>query len=568
MNSKRYHYSRKFRQLRHLLKTVQRMKSAGELSTLAEAKLQKMVNKLNRLYHQLKRVIAPTTLRKAMMGTALALGMTTFASAQSFGDGQTNPFGIMPPDWGLPALVDIDGDGDLDMMSASYDYASLSYFNLQFFENTGDASAATFGEGTLNPFGLTAYDYYNTEPTFADMDNDGDMDMITGGLFGYGFIRYYENTGTADAPTFASGIVDPFGISFYDALTFATAGDIDGDGDIDLIAASYYGTFNYWENTGTPEAPAFAAPQTNPFGITLPATAVVIVPVFTDIDQDGDLDILGQNYYFDPGLVYWENSGTADAPAFEAPVTNPFGLTADFGTYVATPTTGDLDGDGDIDIMVGTNNYGEFVYFENVGVAPTSEDATITAQENQSYTFDGSEFAFTDPDGGSLEGVEITTLTSGGILELGGNAVTAGDVLGTADLANLTYTPDANEFGPAYDSFTFRVFDGGLFSDPANTITIDVEENTAVVERLENLEVTIAPNPVTSTFNLEATFGDRFESATLRIVNSLGQVMHVQDLGNNQVVQEQFEVANWPAGTYFVEISANDKVWTGRFLKQ
>ncbi|MEM1219901.1 MAG: hypothetical protein AAGH79_13365, partial [Bacteroidota bacterium] len=104
------------------------MKSADELSALAETKLQKMVNKLNRLYHQLKRVIAPSTLRKALMGTALALGMTTFATGQTFSDAQTNPFGISPPDWAIANLVDIDNDGDLDIMGAAYDYATYSYF--------------------------------------------------------------------------------------------------------------------------------------------------------------------------------------------------------------------------------------------------------------------------------------------------------------------------------------------------------------------------------------------------------------------------------------------------------
>lgn len=567
MNSKRYHYSRKFRQLRHLLKTVQRMKNSGELTSLKEAKLQKMVNKLNRLYHQLKRVIAPTTLRKALAGTALALGMTTFLSAQNFGAGQTNPFNLQAPAWPLATLVDIDGDGDLDIMSASYDYASYSYFNVQFFENTGDAMTPDFAAPTLNPFGLTAYDAYNTEPAFADMDNDGDLDMITGGLFGSGFFRYYENTGDNMNPAFAASVQDPFGAVLYDALVFVDAGDLDNDGDYDLIAATYYGTINYFENTGTAEVPAFGAPVQNPFGITLPAPAVVIIPTFTDIDQDGDLDILFQNYYFETGLNYWENTGTPEAPAFAAPTPQPFGFPGNFGVYVATPTTGDLDGDGDVDIMVSTNN-AEFIYFENVGVPPTSMDVSITAQENQTYEFDGSEFPFDDPDGTMLMGVEITTAPSGGMLQLGAAPVFAGTLLGTADLPNLTYTPDADMFGPAYDSFTFKVFDGTLYSDPANTLTIDVEENTAVVDRLDNLDVTMAPNPVQNVLNLEATFGERFESASLRIINTLGQVMHVQDLGNNQVVQEAFQVGNYPAGTYFVEISADDKVWTGRFMKQ
>ncbi|MEO1713767.1 MAG: FG-GAP-like repeat-containing protein, partial [Bacteroidota bacterium] len=252
------------------------MQSADELSALAETKLQKMVNKLNRLYHQLKRVIAPSTLRKALMGTALALGITTFATGQTFSDSQVNPFGIIPPNWGFASLVDIDGDGDLDIMSASYDYYSYSYFDFQFFENTGNATSPTFAAGTLNVFGLAQGVVYNTVPTFADMDNDGDLDMFAGGIFGEGIIRYYENIGTADAPMFAPGVDNPFNIDINKDLTFPSAADLDGDGDIDLMATSEYGVFNYWENVGTVENPSFAALVTNPFGITLPSAVDII----------------------------------------------------------------------------------------------------------------------------------------------------------------------------------------------------------------------------------------------------------------------------------------------------
>ena len=65
--------------------------------------------------------------------------------------------------------------------------------------------------------------------------------------------------------------------------------DIDGDGDMDLFYGNRDGNFYYLENTGTSIAPAFGAPQTNPFGIVRYAYANRSTPTFADIDNDGDL---------------------------------------------------------------------------------------------------------------------------------------------------------------------------------------------------------------------------------------------------------------------------------------
>ena len=84
------------------------------------------------------------------------------------------------------------------------------------------------------------------------------------------------------------------------------------------------GTCEQVQNTGTNTAPAFAAPVNNPFGIT--ATYQYAFPSFTDLDNDGDYDLAVGEYY--GAIQYFENTGTAMAPAFAAPVSNPFGLNA------------------------------------------------------------------------------------------------------------------------------------------------------------------------------------------------------------------------------------------------
>ncbi|MDD5274861.1 MAG: hypothetical protein PHR16_02125 [Methylovulum sp.] len=99
-------------------------------------------------------------------------------------------------------------------------------------------------------------------PDTLDGRSDGDLDAFIGEY--YGDINYIENTGTASAPVFTSLINNPFGINGKGDPTFV---DIDHDGDIDAFLGSNDGHIGYLENIGTATAPAFA-PGVKPFGIT------------------------------------------------------------------------------------------------------------------------------------------------------------------------------------------------------------------------------------------------------------------------------------------------------------
>ncbi len=162
----------------------------------------------------------------------------------------------------------------------------------------------------------------------------------------------------AVTPSFAAPVQNPFGLTATYYYAFPAFADLDGDGDMDLLASDGSGNFQYFQNTGTVNAPAFAAPVQNPFGLT--ATYYYAFPAFADLDGDGDMDLLAGEYY--GNFQYFQNTGTVNTPAFAAPVQNPFGLT---NTYnLALPAFADLDGDGDMDLLVG-EAYGNFQYFQN-----------------------------------------------------------------------------------------------------------------------------------------------------------------------------------------------------------
>jgi hypothetical protein len=332
--------------------------------------------------------------------------------------GLQNPlFGV---DVGLrsaPALGDLDGDGDLDLVTGQYNPATFRYF-----QNTGTPAAPAFVErtGTANPF--SAAPITGSTPVLGDVDRDGDLDLAAGQVNGTLWI--FENRGTSTGPLFpviyapnplagrdvgyrsapALGDLDGDGdldlvsgmqtgqfltlknrrspkaprIALFDPLVGQSVGaqrstpsfgDLDGDGDLDLLAGSYDGTFHYFANTGSALAPAFA-PRT---GAANPLNGLDVgkfsSPALVDLDADGDLDLVSGDDY--SHLRYFANTGTRFSPAFveRTGAANPLAgfLTESSG---ATPAFGDLDGDGDLDLVVGSFGTGlGFEYFENTGSA-------------------------------------------------------------------------------------------------------------------------------------------------------------------------------------------------------
>lgn len=150
-----------------------------------------------------------------------------------------------------PAFVDMDFDGDYDLVVGTYgEFKSPGVYEskMAYYKNIGNTNAPKFklqnqdlaGAGAAN-LGL------NLSPTFGDLDGDFDPDMIVGADNGQ--LYYYKNTGTMFSPTFsyqgAIGSID-VGNAAAPHLT-----DMDGDGDLDLIIGCEQGTLTYYERTGT-----------------------------------------------------------------------------------------------------------------------------------------------------------------------------------------------------------------------------------------------------------------------------------------------------------------------------
>lgn len=275
----------------------------------------------------------------------------------------------------LPALVDIDADGDFDIFSGGYanrtdnPYQGGSFFH----ENRGEALQAKFVErtGDKNPLGVRGY--VEVAPAFVDIDGDGDLDVFIIDRFADSII-YYENVGTVKQPQFIDRAdkINPFGwinSSFAGGPLGSRAnpswGDMDDDGDFDVFLETGSGIIGYYENSGKATAPEFTQRlgDANPLENTMVYSTLTLV----DIDKDGDLDAFsgGLGVFSGKGQIQrYENSGTRQQAEFTWKEDSLFPL---LEMSLAKLTFGDMDADGDFDAFI-------FALTEQVGptyVIPT-----------------------------------------------------------------------------------------------------------------------------------------------------------------------------------------------------
>ncbi|NNE33721.1 MAG: VCBS repeat-containing protein, partial [Rhodothermales bacterium] len=125
----------------------------------------------------------------------------------------------------VPALGDLDDDGDLDMLVGSWSKG------ISFYRNDGDINNYDFVEVDLEYLKLTRGS--NAYPTLVDVDADGDLDLVIGESSGE--INFYRNEGTKEEPTFVleSDKIGGLDVGRRSAPSFA---DVDGDGVDEMIA--------------------------------------------------------------------------------------------------------------------------------------------------------------------------------------------------------------------------------------------------------------------------------------------------------------------------------------------
>ena len=157
-----------------------------------------------------------------------------------------------------PILVDVNGDDLLDLLVANnyhYEHNSSNYTSIHYYENTGTASEPEFTLQSDNWMNFkNAGMGTEVRPTFADLDSDGDLDMIIGRQDGQ--LRYYENSAGQGNPMnfniLQEIVIDNNGdVIDHGSRCYPQLFDLNGDDLPDLILGSNLGDIVYYENTGT-----------------------------------------------------------------------------------------------------------------------------------------------------------------------------------------------------------------------------------------------------------------------------------------------------------------------------
>jgi hypothetical protein len=228
------------------------------------------------------------------------------------------------------ALGDVDGDGDLDLVGGNWRGKNTLYRN---------AGGTIFGLST-SPVWKSQIGYPTFCITLADIDGDGDLDLVCGNQSQRNNI--YENTGRTFTTT-------PVWQSDERNDTYAVfLGDIDGDGDPDLLCGNAEQPNTIYENIGgvLSTSPVWWSDEIN----------LTRYAALADMDGDGDLDIVCGNWK--GGNAIYENTGGAisDLPTSPMWVSTPMLQT--WGGDLA-----DIDRDGDIDMLFGNFGNENTVYY-------------------------------------------------------------------------------------------------------------------------------------------------------------------------------------------------------------
>ncbi|MFK7847595.1 MAG: FG-GAP-like repeat-containing protein [Rhodothermales bacterium] len=417
--------------------------------------------------------------------------------------------------------ADIDGDGDKDVLSASYNDSKIAWYP------NNDGRIGQQRVISLNAAG--ARDVFA-----ADIDGDGDQDVLSASG-GDKAIRWYENFDGAGS----FDLIHDISLNANNAYAVYAA-DIDNDGDLDVLSASSSDDKIAWyenlDGDGT-------------FGeeITITKAAKGATDVLAvDVDGDGDLDVVSSST-FDDKIAWYENTDGLGVFGVQQVIT----VDADLAIAVHAA---DLDQDGDMDILSASSGDNKIAWYKNLdGQGTFSAQTIISTQADRAFAVytadldsdgdldvisgsrDDNKIAWYENLDGSLFGAQQIISTNA----TGVRSVTTFDVDQDGDQDVLAAAQDANLIA-WYENLSFI----------SNVLSSEGPEETTRHFTLGQ----VYPNPFTSNANIALSVA---QTQHVRIVVYDVQGRLIEVLHNGLLAQQQthtiaFQSVSLPAGLYIM----------------
>ncbi|WP_147404437.1 VCBS repeat-containing protein, partial [Aquimarina sp. AD1] len=474
------------------------------------------------------------------------------------------------------------------LLFSQVDHVSWEFRGGSLLNNPDGTST---GPGPV-PAGLDVATIPNTSITrgrlrsaiLGDLDNDGDLDFISGSQGGT--VHYFKNEGTITSPNWVSASIPTLDTIWIDRnLTVRNQNrpqlaDIDDDGDLDLFIGTDYdyerdrnNDVLFYRNIGSPEIPVFEYIPDGLPGLDNQEIAEFPGLGFVDLDNDSDLDLVALG---SDKLTYYKNIGTKNNPIFErqSEANSPWVDESAFNNMdVPIPVFEDFDKDGDLDMffMIDT---GFVRWLENTGTSTVPNFASVQNMFNGELTrgeigsFATIDFGDVDGDGlkdailGSFnvarfawfkqipvciapsipnisattelcEG-ETTNITISGDLNIASTWSIYTDSCGGNLLGTTTTNTSTFEVTPTAPSTTYyiRAEDGNITcidETTANCLTITINVNPIDDPSFSYDQVIYCENQPNTTPSITGLTGGTFSSTTGLVIDPSSGVINIAD---------------------------------------